>query len=180
MKKKTSLIVSIFVFLLLIVGTTTALFVWRSSNTNVNFSILDFGAYINYEKGTDILSSSNQQLNASSTYTGGISTTIKLWKTNSTYQIYGHIYLDVTSIGTNLKASDALKWVIVSGGSVLNQGSFYNINSGSTISLKLNIPLQTTEQSFTIYIWLDETKLTTFDIENEIISTRIKAEATQY
>jgi len=181
MKKRLSLIGIIAMVIVVFVAITLAYVRWNSStNTNVNLITKGMDAYIIYEKGTDVLSSANQQLLPTSSYTGGISTTIELWKSASApYEIYGHIYLDITTIGNIVKTEPALKWAIVSNNKVLNTGNFIGYNTNDSIPLVLNIPLKTTRQTFTIYIWLDESMDINLDIEGETISTIVRAEATQ-
>ena len=181
MKDNKTIILIIFTAIILTLTTTLSFFVWNSSrnqdiNVSVNLSGLD--AFIHYNKGTDILTGT---LLPSEDYTGGISTEIELWKDPSAESrtIYGHIYLDITSIGTNLANEPALKWAITSNGEVLNTGDFVGKSNGNSIGLKLNIPLSTSKQLFKIYIWLDESMSINDAIEGETIATVVRAEATE-
>ena len=179
--KKKIIILGIITFIIIILSTTFAFYTW-SSNTNqdidVSFNLSGLDAYIHYNKGTDVLTGT---LLPSTDYTGGISTEIELWKDASAASriLYGHIYMDITTIGTNLANEPALKWAITSNGEVLNTGDFVGQSNGNSISLKLNIPLQTTKQLFQIYIWLDESMEINDAIEGETISTIVRAEATE-
>ncbi len=181
MKDNKTIILIIFTAIILTLTTTLSFFVWNSTrnqdiNVSVNLSGLD--AFIHYNKGTDVLTGT---LLPSTDYTGGISTEIELWKDPSAASrtIYGHIYLDITSIGTNLANEPALKWAITSNGEVLNTGDFVGKSNGNSISLKLNIPLSTSKQLFKIYIWLDESMSINDAIEGETIATVVRAEATE-
>ena len=179
--KKKIIILGIITFIVIILSATFAFYTW-SSNANqdidvaLNLSGLD--AYIHYNKGTDVLTGT---LLPSTDYNGGISTEIELWKDPSAESrtLYGHIYMDITTIGTNLANEPALKWAITSNGEVLNTGDFVGKSNGNSISLKLNIPLQTTKQLFKIYIWLDESMEINDAIVGETISTIVRAEATE-
>ena len=179
--KKKIIILGIITFIIIILSTTFAFYTW-SSNTNqdidVSLNLSGLDAYIHYNKGTDVLTGT---LLPSTDYTGGISTEIELWKDASAASriLYGHIYMDITTIGTNLANEPALKWAITSNGEVLNTGDFVGQSNGNSISLKLNIPLQTTKQLFQIYIWLDESMEINDAIEGETISTIVRAEATE-
>ena len=179
--KKKIIILGIITFIIIILSTTFAFYTW-SSNTNqdidVSLNLSGLDAYIHYNKGTDVLTGT---LLPSTDYTGGISTEIELWKDVSAASriLYGHIYMDITTIGTNLANEPALKWAITSNGEVLNTGDFVGQSNGNSISLKLNIPLQTTKQLFQIYIWLDESMEINDAIEGETISTIVRAEATE-
>lgn len=175
-KKKLSIIIIVVILIFLSITATFAFFKWNSSNSEVGFSISGLDAYIIYNKGTNILTGvldpvSNYQDTA-------ISTEITLYK-KSDKNLYGHIYLDITTIGNNLQTEPALKWVITSNDEIINQGDFVGSKSGDSKELKLNIPLSETEQKFQIYIWLDENMDINQAIEGEPLSTLIKAEATE-
>ena len=177
--KKTIILTAI--LFILVISSTLAFFVWNSKSNqdiDVALSLNGLDAYINYNKGTDVLTGT---LLPSADYTGGISTEIELWKSPiaETMNIYGHIYLDITTIGTNLANESALKWAIVSEDELLNFGDFVGQKTGDTVSLKINIPLRVEKQLFQIYIWLDESMDINQNIEGETLSTKVRAEATE-
>ena len=177
--KKTIILTAI--LFILVISSTLAFFVWNSKSNqdiDVALSLNGLDAYINYNKGTDVLTGT---LLPSADYTGGISTEIELWKSPiaETMNIYGHIYLDITTIGTNLANESALKWAIVSEDELLNFGDFVGQKTGDTVSLKINIPLRVEKQLFKIYIWLDESMDINQNIEGETLSTKVRAEATE-
>ena len=177
--KKTIILTAI--LFILVISSTLAFFVWNSKSNqdiDVGLSLNGLDAYINYNKGTDVLTGT---LLPSTDYTGGISTEIELWKSPiaEMMNIYGHIYLDITTIGTNLANELALKWAITSEGELLNFGDFVGQKTGDTVSLKINIPLKVEKQLFKIYIWLDESMDINQNIEGETLSTKVRAEATE-
>ena len=177
--KKTIMLTAI--LFILIISSTLAFFIWNSKSNqdiDVGLSLNGLDAYINYNKGTDVLTGT---LLPSADYKGGISTEIELWKSPiaETMNIYGHIYLDITTIGTNLANEPALKWAITSDGELLNFGDFVGQKTGDTVSLKINIPLRVEKQLFQIYIWLDESMDINQNIEGETLSTKVRAEATE-
>ena len=179
--KKKIIILGIITIIIILLSTSFAFFVWSNNsnqNTNISFNLNGLDAYIHYNKGTDVLTGT---LLPSTDYSGGISTEIELWKDPSAASrtLYGHIYLDITTIGTNLANEPALKWAITSNGEVLNTGDFVGKSNGNSIDLKLNIPLNTTKQLYQIYIWLDESMEVNDAIEGESISTIVRAEATE-
>ena len=181
MKNKKTIVLIIALVVVLTLTTTLSFFVWNSTrnqdiNVSVNLSGLD--AFIHYNKGTDVLTGT---LLPSTDYTGGISTEIELWKDPSAESrtIYGHIYMDITSIGTNLANEPALKWAITSNNNVLNTGDFVGKSNGNSIELSLNIPLSTTKQLYQVYIWLDESMNINDAIEGETIATVVRAEASE-
>ena len=179
--KKKIIILGVITLIIVLLSTTFSFFIWNSNKNQdidvaLNLSGLD--AYIHYNKGTDVLTGT---LLPSTDYSGGISTEIELWKDPSAASrtIYGHIYMDITTIGTNLANEPALKWAITSNGEVLKEGNFVGKSQGNSINLKLNIPLSTTKQLYQIYIWLDESMEINDVIEGETISTIVRAEATE-
>ena len=177
--KKTIILTAI--LFILVISSTLAFFVWNSKSNqdiDVALSLNGLDAYINYNKGTDVLTGT---LLPSADYKGGISTEIELWKSPiaETMNIYGHIYLDITTIGTNLANEPALKWAITSDGELLNFGDFVGQKTGDTVSLKINIPLSIEKKLFQIYIWLDESMEINDQIEGETLSTKVRAEATE-
>ena len=179
--KKKIIILGVITLVILALATTFSFFVWNSKSNqdiDVALSLNGLDAYINYNKGTDVLTGT---LLPSTDYTGGISTEIELWKSPiaETMNIYGHIYLDITTIGTNLANEPALKWAITSEGELLNFGDFVGQKTRDTLSLKINIPLRVEKQLFKIYIWLDESMDINQNIEGETLSTKVRAEATE-
>ena len=177
-KYKKLLIMPIIVIIILI-SSTLAFYRWNSNqNIDAAMSLSGLDAFIHYNKGTDVLTGT---LLPSTDYTGGISTEIELWKDPSAEfrVIYGHIYMDITTIGPNLAQEEALKWAITTNDKILSTGDFVGQSEGNSIALKINIPLSPDKQLFKIYIWLDESMDINYDIEGESISTIIRAEATE-
>ena len=179
--KKKIIVIGIVTVVILLLASTLALYKWvnpSNQNIDVELSLNGLDAYIRYNKGTDVLTGN---LEPSSDYTNGISTEIELWKDPSAASktLYGHIYLDVTTIGTNLANEPALKWAITSNGELLNEGNFVGKAQGNSIGLKLNIPLSTTKQLYKVYIWLDDSMNINENIEGETLSTIVRAEATE-
>ena len=180
MKDNKKMVVAVIVVIALIVataGATYSLWTWSSNtNTNVDFSLNGLDAYIIYNKGTDILQGT---LDPTSTYQeSAINSEITLYQ-NGPKQLYGHIYLDVSEIGTNMQSEPAVKWVITSNNAVLGSGNFVGSTNGSSIPLATNIQLSSTEQKFQIYLWLDESMDINDAIEGEPLTVVIKAEATE-
>ena len=179
--KKKIIILAIITLIILTLATTFSFYIWNSDTNqdiDVALNLNGLDAYINYKKGTDVLT---ETLLPSKDYTGGIFTEIELWKdpSASSRTIYGHIYMDIATIGTDLINEEALKWVITSNGQVLDTGNFVGKSTGNSVTLKSNIPLSTTKQLFQIYIWLDESVGINDLIEGEKLSTKIRAEASE-
>lgn len=169
-------IIGVTVFTLMIAGLTYAFYrsvLFNDLKVETVTPGLDY--YINYTKGNDITSGT---LDAGSDYMSGNSTDIELWKKDNTYDIYGHIYLDIKAIGNNLASEGALKYALVNNGTVISRGSLSGSQSGDSVLVGTNIPLSTTKQLYTVYIWLDESMNTDLNIEGELLSISVRCEAT--
>lgn len=175
-KKKKILIISGLTILCLgLLGGSIAYFtsiLFEDLNVNTTTKGLDY--YITYNKGTDITSGT---INPSSTYTGGNNITITLYKKDSTYDIYGHIYMDVTSIGDKLKNSDALKYTVVSGNTIISSGSMKGTSAGTSKLIATNIPLSTTSTTYKVYLWFDENNINDYEVQGETIKATVRCTA---
>ena len=174
LKNKYMLITFLSVLIIACILSTVAIYTWTSStNTNVALTLNGLDAYINYKEGKDTI---NGSLVPGSDYASGISTEIELWRSpDFSGDIYATIFLDIESIGTNMKT--ALKWAIVSNDVLLDEGDFVGEEAGNSINLVDYIKLKTTKQTFTVYIWLDETMSIDSEIVDEEISVIVRAEA---
>ena len=105
-KYKTYMYIGIIILIISILGSTYAYYKYVLASININTITKGLDYYINYAKGTDITSGT---LNPSTDYTGGNSVTITLNKKDNTYDIYGHIYLDITTISSALSSSNAFE-----------------------------------------------------------------------
>lgn len=148
-----------------------------TSEKNASLNTITYGLdyYINYAKGTNLTSST---LDPGTTYTSGNNATIELWKKDNTYDIYGHIYLDINTISSNLRSLLALKYAVVSNNKIISSGSLKGVSQGDSILLKGDIPLVTTKQLYAVYIWLDSSTELDDTLEGESLSVSIRAEAT--
>lgn len=179
-KQKNSLVILIFIAIIILLGIiygTYALWSYKSkTNARVNTITHGLDYYINYTKGQDITSST---LNPSKDYTGGNSATIELWKKDDTYNIIGTIYLDIKKIGDKLKNEEALRWTLVTDESIIREGNFkdHNAQTGSSFIINRDVPLRTTKQTFTVYIWLDENIELTNDPTGEELTISVRVEA---
>ena len=174
-KSKLYMIICICVLCISVLGSTVAYY--RKVLFNMNASTITYGLdyYINYAKGQDITSA---ELGLVENYTSGASSDIELWKKDNTYNIYGHIYLDVNQMGTNLSNTSALKYTIVNNGHIMSSGTLKGSSSGKSVLALANIPLQTTKQLYTVYIWLDSNENPDASIEGETLSLTVRCEAT--
>lgn len=174
-KRNVFIVVGIMVFIFLLGGSYALWKYVSTANADINTITHGLDYYINYTKGQDITSG---VLNQSFDYTGGNSTDIELWKKDNTYDIYGHIYLDVEEIGSNLRKASSLKYVVLSGENIISNGSLRGINQGKKVLLKGDIPLMTSKQVFTVYIWLDITEETDESVSGETLDISVVCDAT--
>ena len=175
-KSKLYMIISIIILLIVVIGSAYAYYrivLFGDLTVNPITNGLDY--YINYAKGTDITSS---VLEPSSDYRGGNSVTITFYKKDNTYDIYGHIYLDVTSVGATLSSSASLKYTVLSNNIIISQGILGGIENGDSLLLAVNIPLSTEQTEYTVYLWLDDANSNASSAENETISATVRCEAT--
>lgn len=181
MKSKIYAIVSILILIATIIGSTLALVYYRSDTTYVNLTFeSDLGAFINYKSGNPILGSDNAVLNTGSDYTSGISTEIEFWKTPEAHNmdIYGHIYLDITSGSNNLLNMEGLKWAVTSNDILISEGNFIGYSEGTSVPILVNQKLVSSLTKFKIYVWIDENNLGTVAGEDETFSVSVRCEAT--
>ena len=173
-KSKTYMIIGIIILVLALIGSTYAYYRYVFAKVNVDTITRGLDYYITYAKGTDI---TNKVLEPSTDYTGGNSVTVTLYKKDNTYDIYGHIYLKVTSIGTTLSNSSALKYVVTDGTNIVSRGNLKGVTAGSKIPLAVNIPLNTTSTKYTVYLWFDDTNTEDTSLEGQTISASVSCEA---
>lgn len=181
MKSKIYAIVSILILIAAIIGSTLALVYYRSDTTYVNLTFeSDLGAFINYKSGNPILGSDNAVLNTGNDYTSGISTEIEFWKTPEAHNmdIYGHIYLDITSGSNNLLNMEGLKWAVTSNDILISEGNFVGYSEGTSVPILVNQKLVSSLTKFKIYVWIDENNLGTVAGEDETFSVSVRCEAT--
>ena len=173
-KGKTYMIIGIIILVLALIGSTYAYYRYVFANVNVDTITRGLDYYITYAKGTDI---TNKVLEPSTDYTGGNSVTVTLYKKDNTYDIYGHIYLNVTSIGTTLSNSSALRYAVTDGTNVVTKGDLRGVTASSKIPLAVNIPLNTTSTEYTVYLWFDDNISEEISSEGQTISASVSCEA---
>lgn len=178
-KKKLFMIVSICILCITLIGGTLAYYrtvLFADLNVGTITHGLDY--YITYVGGQNIDSATLERV---SDYTETTSSTeITFYKNDNTYDIYGHIYLDINSIGEATSQSSALKYTVVNSttGAKLSEGTLAGSKTNDSVLIASNIPLQTTEELFKIYIWIDENEDINPAMEGETLSLTVRCEAT--
>ena len=173
-KSKMYMILGISFLVLAVLGSTYAYYKYVIATINVDSITRGLDYYINYTKGTNITSAA---LNPGSDYTSGNNLSVTLYKKDNTYTIYGHIYIDISSISDGLSNSGALKYTVLEGTTKITSGQLTGTTSGDTVPLAVNIPLKTTSTKYTVYLWLDENAEDYMYAENTSISAIIRCEA---
>ena len=173
-KSKMYMILGISFLVLAVLGSTYAYYKYVIATINVDTITRGLDYYINYTKGTNITSAA---LNPGSDYTSGNSLSVTLYKKDNTYTIYGHIYLDISSINANLSNSGALKYAVLEGTTKIADGELTGTSSGNSVPLAVNIPLKTASTKYTVYLWFDETEENYMSAENTSISATVRCEA---
>lgn len=173
-KSKIYMILGISFLVLAVLGSAYAYYKYVIATINVDTITRGLDYYINYTKGTNITSAA---LNPGSDYTSGNNLSVTLYKKDNTYTIYGHIYIDISSISDGLSNSGALKYTVLEGTTKIADGQLTGTTSGDTVPLAVNIPLKTTSTKYTVYLWLDENAEDYMYAENTSISAIIRCEA---
>ena len=173
-KSKMYMILGISFLVLSILGSAYAYYKYVIATINVDTITRGLDYYINYTKGTDITSAA---LNPGSDYTSGNNLSVTLYKKDNTYTIYGHIYLDISSISDGLSNSGALKYAVLEGTTKIADGELTGASSGNSVPLAVNIPLKTASTKYTVYLWFDETEENYMSAENTSISATVRCEA---
>lgn len=180
-KSKIYALVSAIILVITVIGSTLALVYYRSDTTYVNLTFeSNLGAFINYQSGNPVLGSEGKILNSGSDYTSGISTEIEFWKTPEAHNmdIYGHIYLDITSGSSELLNMEGLKWAVTSNDILISEGNFIGYSVGTSLPILVNQKLISSLTKFKIYVWIDENNLGNIAGESESLSVSVRCEAT--
>jgi len=173
-KSKIFMITSICILCVSIIGSTLAYYTKTLFNETTSTVTHGLDYYINYQNGQTI---STTTLNPSDDYTGGAYSDIELWKKDNTYDIYGHIYLDITTMSDALSSSSGIKYAIVNNNGLIAKGTVQN-NSENTILMIKNVPLETTKQLYRVYIWLDKNENLDPTLASSSLSLSVRCEAT--
>ena len=178
------LIITLVIGIMLAIG-TYAYWSYESSNKK-NISIQtsrELSNYIIYDEGESKFAG---ELKIGSSYSDGVHTTISIKKTNdaSNLELIATVNMTVNAIGDNIKNSYGLKWAITKGdstsaGTLLNQGNFYGKNNDDVIELKTGIEVTTTEEKYTVWIWIDGSENIDPKIVGETLDTSVWTQVDQ-
>ena len=169
-------ILGVILFILLIAGVTYAYLTWTSDPFNYRVSSMCFDVL--YTKGTDI----SGAIMPSTSYTGGLSTTVKM-NINSSCNIKarGKLYLNTNEeTSSNLYRTGLLNYQVLKGRTVISGGSGSITESGEIeIDLGELTSATSATTSYKLYVWIDYNLVENSDAFSAY-SGRIRAEAIQF
>lgn len=179
-RDKVITVILVIVIIVLTLGLSYAWYTWISDKNNYKGSSECFD--ILYIKGTDIGSDQNkQELMPSDSYTGGLSSTVKI-NINSqcdTVNVGGKIYLTtLSSTSSNLYREGLLNYQVLKNNTVTNLKG--NITSDGDIVIDIGLLSHNTKasDSYTVYVWIDNNLVENSDAGTNYYG-KISAEAYQ-
>ena len=166
-----SFIVTLIILLSLLVVTagTYAWFTWSSTeNTSVTMSI-GKASDVLFKTGNDI---STNNLSPVFNYTDGEKTSFSIINRDTTGTSLKYtINLNITTILDELK-SNSLKYKLLQGSNVVNEGNFSTVTNNSTITMYSN-KLSVGTTNFTFYLYIDGNEENDLDMMNKSITGTI-------
>lgn len=180
-KKYVLLFITLFCVGMLVTAGTYAYWTWTSNvNKSVSFNVVSgFEQYIIYDEGDSYFVGDFQP---SVNYCGGLKNTISFKKTNNDINFVASINMNVNVIENNIKNSDSVYWVVTSGDDTSCTGNlndalvydtFKNKANGSVVEMLNNVEVTTSEQKFTIWIWIDSNGSGLSDLSGKTLDTNI-------
>ena len=172
---KYSLISLVVLLILLVIATGTyAWFTWRSTNnTSLTMNIGELANVI-FNSGNDI---STSTLAPVYNYTDGERTTFRINNRDTTGTSIGYsIKLNITSIASELK-STSLKYVLLKNDTIVQEGDFSSITTGSTTIYVDSISSSGTT-NFIFYLYIDGNEENDLNMINKSLVGTLTVEAT--
>ena len=171
--KKLIIVLIILLLLLVVVTATYAWFTWSSAdNTSVTMSIGKASDVV-FKTGNDI---STNNLSPVFNYTDGEKTSFSIINRDTTGASLTYtINLNITSISEELKNNN-LKYKLLQGSNVVNEGDFTTITNNSTITMYSD-DLTTGTINFTFYLYIDGNYENNLNMMNKSITGTITVSA---
>ena len=163
--KKFIIVLIILLLLLVVVTATYAWFTWSSAdNTSVTMSIGKASDVV-FKTGNDI---STNNLSPVFNYTDGEKTSFSIINRDTTGASLKYtINLNITTISDELKSNN-LKYKLLQGSNVVNEGDFSTVTNNSTITMYSdNLSVGTT--NFTFYLYIDGNEENDLNMMNKSI-----------
>lgn len=175
MKKNYLTILSVILLILVVSGSTYAIYTWAIKAADISGDMQCFE--INYTKGQDI-GNNGEILYMSEDYRGGLyaNVIIGLKSNCSIDKGIGTLYLTTDeTVSNTLLQSGALKYQVIENNlTLLNSGT---ITSTGTIPIVENISLDYNLKNYSVSIWLDGS-LVTNENKDQILSSNYKGKIT--
>ena len=176
MNKK--LLYSILTVLLIAIVSVGITYAWLSWSSSVNIGGTSECFDVNYVKGQDIGSDSNQaKFNLASSYKEGLSSVLKvnLKDTCTITNGTGTLYLNTdTTTSSILLTSGVLKYQVLDGTNEVANGT---ITKTGSLAIYEDIAITSTVKELTVYVWLDGS-LVNDSNSNDILSSIYKGNIT--
>ena len=170
--KKSKIILLVIGLIVLVVGTTYAIYTWAIKGINVKGTSECF--IVNYDKGQDIGSVNNSRtLLVSDDYMGGLfaSVIVNLDKNCTITNGIGTLYLEVdNTTSSSLLTNGVLKYQVVENGIPITDNGAGTITSTGKIPIYENISIGTDFIQLSVAVWIDSSMLTS-DNTSEILSS---------
>lgn len=171
------LLISLIVLLVLLVMATGtyAWFTWRStSNTSLTMNIGKLADVI-FTSGNDI---STSTLAPVYNYTDGEKTTFSINNKDTSGTILSYsVKLNITSIASELKSAD-LKYVLLKNDTIVQEGDFSSITTGSTTIYSDSISSSGTT-NFIFYLYIDGNEENDLNMMNKSLSGTLTVEGSE-
>ena len=172
------LLYSILTVLLIAIVSVGITYAWLSWSSSVNIGGTSECFDVNYVKGQDIGSDSNPaNFSLASTYTGGLSSVIKvnLKDTCTISNGTGTLYLNTdTTTSSILLTSGVLKYQVLDGTTEVANGI---VTKTGSLAIYKDIAITSTVKELTVYVWLDGS-LVNDSNSNDILSSIYKGNIT--
>ena len=170
--KNSKIILLVIGLIVLVVGTTYAVYTWAIKGVDVNGISECFK--VDYDKGQDIGSVNNSRtLLVSDDYTGGLfaSVIVNLNKNCTITNGIGTLYLEVdNTTSSGLLTSGALKYQVVENGFPTTNKGIGTIASAGKIPIYENISIGTNSIQLSVAVWIDSSMITSSN-SSEILSS---------
>ncbi len=152
--------------IIVVAGITYAIITWTSPTINISSTSDCFKVL--YAKGTNIGSDQNAAtLTPSDSYTGGLSTTVKIGFSSSCTNINGSGTITLNTLSTtseNLFREGLLKYAVLKNGTKIEEG---NITSTNPIDIEIGtlkkVSNVSSADSYQVYVWINKVLVTNAD-----------------
>ena len=176
MNKK--LLYSLLIVLLIVIVSVSITYAWLSWSSSVNIGGTSECFDVNYVKGQDIGSDSNQaNFSLASSYKEGLSSVLKvnLKDTCTITNGTGTLYLNTDSTTSSiLLTSGVLKYQVLDGTTEVANGT---VTKTGSLAIYKDIAITSTVKELTVYVWLDGS-LVNDSNSNDILASVYKGNIT--